>query len=196
MSWDALAGTVQTVLRMAVLAAVAGAAVVALTHAAVRARRLPPFGAWPRFVRRTSDPLLRPIERRLVRAGRNPQDAGVWLVGLTVGAGIVLLSLAGWVTGWVDELLFLADGSPRAWARWGVARGVDLLMLALIMRVVASWFGRGEHTRWLRPAYLLTDWLLRPIRRLLPTFGPIDLSPLVAYVALIFLRGILLSLLL
>ncbi|HEX7547330.1 MAG TPA: hypothetical protein VF368_11430, partial [Gemmatimonadaceae bacterium] len=35
----------------------------------VRTRKLSPFGAVARFMRTTVDPLLRPIERRVVRAG-------------------------------------------------------------------------------------------------------------------------------
>lgn len=93
-------------------------------------------------------------------------------------------------------MLGLAGASPRAWARWLVNTAFQVIMLALIVRVVASWFGHGPYTRWLRPAYLLTDWLVTPIRRFLPPFGMIDLSPLVAYVALILLRGLLLALLL
>jgi uncharacterized protein YggT (Ycf19 family) len=42
----------------------------------------------------------------------------------------------------------------------------------------------------------LTDWIVDPIRRILPPLGMIDLSPLVAYFALVALHliaGILLS---
>jgi uncharacterized protein YggT (Ycf19 family) len=31
---------------------------------------------------------------------------------------------------------------------------------------------------------MLTEWLLEPLRRLLPPFGPLDLSPMVAYLLL------------
>lgn len=196
MTWTTVAALVETVARYAVLAGVAGAALVAATHWAVRGGHLGAFGALPRTVRRLSDPLLRPLERRLVRWGRNPQDAPLWLLGITIFGGILLLSLIGWLTGWIGQLAGLAGASPRAWARWAVGTGFQVLMLALIVRVVASWFGKGPYAPWLRPAYLLTDWLLNPIRRLLPPFGMIDLSPLVAYVVLILLRGLLLALLL
>ena len=44
-------------------------------------RRINPFGAWPSLIRRASDPVLRPLERRVVRMGGNPQDAPLWLIG-------------------------------------------------------------------------------------------------------------------
>ena len=64
--------------RLLVGAAFVLGLVVALTHWLVREQKIPPFGAWARFVRKWSDPMLRPIERKLVGAGGNPQHAS-WL---------------------------------------------------------------------------------------------------------------------
>ena len=47
--------TLDLVARILVVAALVYASAVALTHWAVRSRRLTPFGAWPRFMRRVSD---------------------------------------------------------------------------------------------------------------------------------------------
>ncbi len=38
--------------------------------------------------------------------------------------------------------------------------------------------------------YLMTEPVLRPIRRILPTMGGLDLSPLVAIVIILFLRDV------
>jgi uncharacterized protein YggT (Ycf19 family) len=40
----------------------------------------------------------------------------------------------------------------------------------------------------MRPVVFLTEWLLAPVRRRIPPFGMIDLSPLVAYFVLVLLR--------
>ena len=85
--------TLDIAVRSIVLLALAFAATVALTHWAVRSRRINPFGAWPRLVRRMSDPILLPLERRVINAGGNPQNAPLWLLGLAIGAGLLLLSL-------------------------------------------------------------------------------------------------------
>jgi len=49
------------ILRGLIAAGFAYASVVAVTHWLVRSKRLQPFGAWPRLVRRLSDPVLQPI---------------------------------------------------------------------------------------------------------------------------------------
>jgi YggT family protein len=63
------------------------------------------------------------------------------------------------------------------------------------VRVIASWFGISPYRRWMRPVVMMTDWIIEPIRRLLPPLGMIDFSPMVAWLVLYLLRGFLLSLL-
>jgi YggT family protein len=190
----ALAYTLDLILRGLALAAAAAAGLVALTHWAVQERKLAPFGAWATFVRRLSDPLLRPLERWLFRVGRSPQEAPFWLFGLAVVAGIAALSLTRALIGFAFTLDALRSAPPTVWARIAVGLVFELLMLALIVRVLGSWFGWTRWTRWTRPAWILTDWLVEPIRRRLPPFGMIDLSPLVAWVVLLVLRALVLSL--
>lgn len=191
MSWIAFAEGLTTATRVLVLTAAAAAGVVALTHWAVRQKHLSAFGPFPRAVRRFSDPILRPLERRMVRWGRNPQDAPLWLVGITVVAGIFLLSLVGWGTGWIGQLLWLRQAGPSAWAQFAITSVTQLLMLAILVRVIGSWVGAGDFTPWMRPFVFLTEWLVAPIRRRLPNLGPFDLSPIVAYFALILIRAML-----
>ncbi|HKG32441.1 MAG TPA: hypothetical protein VKB22_01790, partial [Gemmatimonadales bacterium] len=57
--------TLDTALRTLVIVALVYASIVALTSWGVRTRRINPFGTWPRFVRRASDPLLLRLERRV-----------------------------------------------------------------------------------------------------------------------------------
>ena len=172
------------IVRSLVVVALAYAAVVAITHWAVRSGRLNAFGAWPRFVRRISDPVLRPIERRVLRAGGNPQDAALWLVGVVIVGGLILLWLLGWVLGFIASLSVLTRSGPGAWVYALVRAAFIVLEIALIIRVVSSWLGLGPFSRLVRPAYRLTDWLVVPLRRVLPTMGPFDLSPMLAWILL------------
>lgn len=184
------------ILRGLIAAGFAYASVVAVTHWLVRSKRLQPFGAWPRLVRRISDPVLHPIERRLLRAGGNPQDGPLWLIGGVVVGGLVLMALARWLMRFARDLAYVAGAGPRALLYQAVNSVFGVLNIALLVRVFSSWFGVSEYAKWMRPFVWLTDWLLEPIRRRMPTMGAFDLSPIVAYLVLMVLRWAVLRIIL
>lgn len=182
-------GGVRTLIGVAFLLGL----VVAGTHWFVREGKLAPFGGWASFVRRWSDPLLAPIERRLRAAGGNPQHAPWWLLGIIVVGGLLLLQLLQFVFGMVLQLQAAARGGPRGVLYVAFDLTFSLLMFALLIRVFSSWFGLTRYTRGISLTYRLTDWLVEPIRRMMPPMGMFDFSPLVAYLVLIVLRSILMG---
>lgn len=167
---------------------VAIAALAALGSWLVRTRRVSPFGVLGRTLRAVTDPLMKPVERRLVRMGGNPVHAGGWLIVLTAVGGIVLLSLIGWVVTTFQTAHAAASLGPRATVGLIVDLMYRVVFAALLVRVIAGWFGMFRYSRWIRPAYILTDWIVEPIRRVVPPVGSFDLSPLVAMFALSLLR--------
>lgn len=175
--------------RILVIVALAYACIVALTHWATRTRRINPFGVWARFIRKLSDPVLLPLERRIIRFGGSPQNAPLWLLGIVIGTGLVLLSLTSWLIGTAAGIMVLAQGGARVWARVLVDAVFTVLMAAIFIRVIGSWVGIGPYNRWMRPMYALTNWLIDPIRRILPPAGMIDFSPMVAWLVLYVVRG-------
>lgn len=186
---------VHTALRYSVFGLVALAALAAVGSWLVRTRRVSPFGVLGRTLRSATDPILRPVERRLVRMGGNPAHAGGWLIVITAIAGIVLISLVGWVLSTVQTAQRAATGGPRYTFALIIEIVYRILMYALIVRVIAAWFGLFRYSKWIRPAYVLTDWIVEPIRRIVPPLGGMDLSPIVAWLALMLLRSALLSIL-
>jgi YggT family protein len=184
-----------TAVRAIVVVALVYASIVALTHWAVRSRKMGPFGPWPRLVRRLSDPVLLPLERRVIRFGGSPQDAPLWLLGIVVVGGLILVSLTNWILGMAGTLGALAYATPRDWIRLLVSWTFSLVMVAIFVRVIASWFGVSEYRPWMRPLVLLSDWIIQPIRRMLPAAGMIDFSPMVAWLVLWVARGFVLGLL-
>src|SRR6266516_1700301 len=168
-------------------------AVVALGSWLVRTRRVSPFGVFGRALRGITDPVVKPVERRLVRMGGNPAHAGGWLVVVIAVAGIVFLSVAGWFMVTFQTAYAAATGGPRATFALIIDLAYRILFVALIVRVVAAWFCMFRYSRWIRPAYILTDWLVEPIRRIVPNVGAFDFSPVVAVVVLSLLRQIVIS---
>jgi len=183
----------QLALRYVVFAAFAASALVAFASWLVRTRRISPFGALGRTLRSASDPLIRPVETRLVRAGGNPAHAGWWLVVGVAAAGVLLVTLGNWLVETAYGVAGAFSAGPRAAIALAVVVAYKIIVVALVVRVLASWLGFFRYSRWLRPAYALTDWVVEPIRRVLPPTGGLDWSPLAAWLALWVLERLLLT---
>jgi YggT family protein len=90
--------------------------------------------------------------------------AKVLLLGLLLGSIPPILSL---LIGSVIELIGLV---------------LSILVVLIIANVVLSWVSRGSPTQYMLAEIL--NPLLAPIKRILPSMGPLDLSPLVLLVAI------------
>ena len=168
--------------RLFVAGAFVLASIVALTHWAVRRGRINAFGVWARFVRRWGDPLLLPVEHRLVRAGANPQDAPLWLLGVVVVGGLAFIGLVDWIVGFVFTIYRTAQEGYLLLLV--IHTTFELLRFAILIMVIASWLGLSPYSRPMRVVHALTDWLVDPIRRVVPSIGMFDISPVVAYFVL------------
>jgi YggT family protein len=171
-------------IRYIVFGVFVAAAVLAFVSWLMRTRKISPFSAVGRGVRQVTDPFLRLIERQVVRRGGNPAQAGWWLVIAVAILGVLVVSLAQWVAQSWDDLTSAARVGRRATLLLAVGVAYDVLFFAILVRVIASWLGAFRYSRWMRPVYWLTDWIIEPIRRLLPAMGPFDFSPLVALLLL------------
>ena len=60
--------------------------------------------------------------------------------------------------------------------------------IALFVRVILSWFPVSRENPIVSVVFQITDPMLAPIRRIVPSTGMIDLSPLVLFFLLYFLR--------
>lgn len=169
------------IVRLCVLALASAGTVIALGSWAVTTRRINPLSRPARAIRRLSDPILLPLERWMVRRGQNPQNAPWWLLGLVIAGSIAVLTAAGWLLETAARLVAAGQSGPRSLIRLLIYLAAQLILFSLIVRVVASWFGGGRSSRWLRPAYRLTDWIVEPLRRFIPPIGIIDITPLVAW---------------
>lgn len=169
------------VLRTALFALAAFLAVVFLVDWLVRTRRINPFNPIARFFRKTVDPLIEPIERRVVRAGGLPTAAPWWALVAVVGGGILLITLLDFLRGWLVQVAYAASAGPGVLIVQLIIWALGIVQIALLLRVIASWLRLSEYRWWLRWAVRLTDPILRPLRRVVPPLGMFDITPLVAY---------------
>ncbi len=170
-------------------------AVVAAVDWLVRTRRLNPFGPVARVMRRQVDPLLAPIERRVVRAGGLPSNAPWWALAAIVLGGILLLAL-------MDFLISLAASvgrgigmGPSGIALLLISWTFGVLQLAILVRVVISWLPLSMHSPWLRWSFTLSEPILRPLRRMVPPLGSVDISPIVAFLGLMVAENLVMGIL-
>jgi YggT family protein len=188
---DVLGGlrVVSDILRYALFGAAVVAGVIAAVDWAVRTRRINPFGTIARFVRRTVDPLMVPIERRVVRAGGRPSSAPLWMLGVVVVGGLLLIALLDFVIRQIAFGASAVSAGPRGVLILLIGWTFALLRAALIVRVISSWVGVSPYSPWIRWSYALTEWMLAPLRRLIPLLGAIDITPIIAYLVLGLLEG-------
>jgi len=170
-------------LRVALFVAAVVMGIVALVDYLVRTRRISPFSGVARFFRRSVDPLMVPVERAVMRAGGQPAAAPWWSLVAVVVGGLILLFLLDIVGGLLQQLA-LGVSDPRILPIIFVSWAFKLVELALIVRVLSSWLPISPYSRWIRWTYPLTNWILVPLRRVIPNLGMIDITPIVAYLLL------------
>jgi YggT family protein len=153
----------------------------------VRTRRVNLFGPLARFSRSRIDPILEPIERKVVRAGGNPVSAPLWALAAVVIGGILLISVLDFLRAEILGLAFAVQSGPGGIFKLLVAWTFDFLRIALLVRVVSSWLPISPYSPWIRWSYAVSEPMLRPLRSVIPSMGPIDITPIIAY----FLIGII-----
>jgi YggT family protein len=158
---------------------------------AVRTRKISPFNAIARFCRSTVDPMIAPIERKVVRAGGTPASAPLWALAAVVVGGILLLSFLDLIrTEVVRSMIASQDGSAGIFHLL-VSWTFGLLKVALIVRVISSWLPVSPYSGWVRWSYALSEPILAPLRRIVPNLGGLDITPILAYFLLNIIESVL-----
>ena len=157
---------------------------VAAADWAVRTRRLNPFGGVARFMRAQVDPRLGGVERQVLRAGGRATATPWWAFVLYIVVAAVALSALGMLAALVQEAALASTLGAAGLLLLAVRWTFGILRLALLVRVLSSWFPGLGASRWVRWSYGATEWMLRPLRGLIPSLGVIDITPIVAYFAL------------
>jgi YggT family protein len=151
---------------------------------AVRTRRVNAFSPLARFSRRFMRPIIAPVEKSVVRAGGNPVNAPWWALIAIVVAGIITLSLLGFIRAETGNFYLALNSGPRGVIRLALSWTFAAFYIALLVRVISSWFQLNPYRGVVRLSHIVTEPVLSPIRRIIPSVGIIDISPIVAYLAL------------
>lgn len=151
---------------------------------------LNPFTWFAINVRRLSDPLINPVRRRLVSMGVEPKYAPLITILLVILVGWFAVQLASSICNTLAGIVFALQSKALValigYALFGL---LGVYSLLIFIRIIFSW-GMVSHRNVVM--YFLvktTDPLLVPLRRIVPTLGMIDISPIVAFILIWLFQG-------
>jgi len=178
------------IIRKALLYAGVLVALICAFDWAVRTRRINPFNRVARFFRGSIEPLMAPAEKMVVRAGGVPSSAALWTFVAFVVFSIALIQLFEFLGGIFYQLVIVSQ-QPSQLGLLAASWAFGIVKLALIVRVLSSWLPISPYSKWIRWSFLLTDWFINPLRRVIPSIGMIDITPLIAWFAITLIQRFL-----
>lgn len=128
---------------------------------------------------KVTQPLVAPLSKLVPRIGRFNTAAVVLLVAIQTISVIVVTAISGYS---LDPLQAFIIAMYRL-----VRMLLVMYMVLIIAEVILSWVGGAMRHPIIPLIYQLTRPVLAPIRRVVPTIGGLDLSPLVAIIGIQFL---------
>jgi YggT family protein len=185
------ADAVIAILRTALLSIAVVFGVICVLDWAVRTRKISPFNAVARFCRSTVDPIIAPIERRVVRAGGSPASAALWALVAVVIGGILLLTLLDIIRLEVVRTIMAGSEGSAGIFHLLVSWTFTILKAAIVVRVISSWLPISPYSAWVSWSYRLSEPILQPLRRVVPVLGGLDITPIVAYILLNIIESVL-----
>lgn len=69
-----------------------------------------------------------------------------------------------------------------------VGQIIGLYEIVLIVRIVLTWIPHNPHSQAVTFLYKITEPVLEPVRRVIPAIGGIDISPIVVFIGLGFIK--------
>ena len=150
-----------------------------------------------RFLAVMTEPLVRPVRRIL---GGVRQRGGMQYVDIAPLATIFFLWLAQSALTWGLQLvafpplwLLHPGADPLRWVVGVLNLLIQLYILLLLARIILEWIQVSYAHPLMRFLWDITEPLLGPVRRRLPTFAGLDFSPLVVVLLLSVVQALLSS---
>ncbi len=172
-------------INLAVIGVILAVIVLMLLRLLANQADLNPFGWSSLTIRRLTDPFVGPVRRALMGFGVDPKYAPLVTILLTVLLGWFALqlvaSIANTLAGIVMSLQVQAVAKTVGYVLYGLLSFYSLL---IFIRIIFSWGMVSYANRLMRFLVNATEPLLGPLRRIVPLLGPMDISPIVAFLIL------------
>jgi YggT family protein len=129
------------------------------------------------FTVRATQPLLKPI-RRIVPS----------IMGLDTSSLLLAFIIQALLMAFVLMMVYGTVGFIPNLLLWAVLGVVSLLLkifwVSMIIMVIVSWIAPGTRNPAAELAYQISEPVLAPFRRLIPSIGGMDISPIFAFIAI------------
>jgi YggT family protein len=172
-------------INLAVIGVILAVIVLMLLRLLANQADLNPFGWSSLTIRRLTDPFVGPVRRALMGFGVDPKYAPLVTILLTVLLGWFALqlvaSIANTLAGIIVSLQVQAIAQTAGYILYGLLSFYSLL---IFIRIIFSWGTVSYANRLMRFLVNATEPLLGPLRRIVPLLGPMDISPIVAFLIL------------
>jgi YggT family protein len=146
---------------------------------------LNPFSWSSLTIRRLTDPFIGPMRRTLARYGADAKYAPLVLILLSILLGWFSLQLINGLANTIAGVIFgLTSGRVVALIGYIIYGLVTIYIMLVFIRIILAYTTLGYGNRFMRFLINVTEPLLGPLRRMVPTVGMFDISPLVAFVIL------------
>lgn len=152
-----------------------------------------PFTWHARNVRRATDPVIAPVRRMLMTFRVDPKVAPFIVIILMILLGYLIVQIAGTVLNTIAGIVYALTerklAAPVGIAGYVIFGFLGLYTMAILVRILLSWLGAGYGNRFMRFLFHLTEPLLAPLRRYIPTVGMFDVSPIVALLVIMICQA-------
>lgn len=171
-----------------ITAIVVGIIILVLLRVVVDYADLNPFSWTKLTVRRYSDPLVNPVRRGLLRWGLDQKLAPLVTILIAILVGWFLWKLVGAVLFTVSGIIAsILAGAPLRLTGYILFGILAVYSLLIAMRVIFSW-SMNYGSRLMRFLIRVTEPVLGPARRMIPTVGMWDISPILVILLLQLLQ--------
>jgi len=154
-----------------------------------------PFGTVGRFgfkLRKVTERFVYPAARLLAQFRVDTRLAPLVTIFISVLLAYFLLQVIGNTLFIIDGLISsITSGNVKALIGFGLYALISVYILFIFIRFVGSWFVFSRNT-FLGFVQRVTDPVLIPARRLIPTIGMFDISAMLVLLLLSFLQTIVL----
>ena len=175
-------GRVYLFISWAVTLAILGTILLVILRLIANQIDLNPFGSPSITLRRLTDPLVGPVRRALMGFGVDPKYAPLVTILIAILLGWFVLQLVANVANMIAGLLLSSQrGAIAPMVGYLLYGSLALYSLLIFVRIIFSWGRMSYSNRLARFVFIATEPLLGPLRRIVPTVGMFDVSPIVAF---------------